>query len=155
MHENVKSKLKLIDKTEQNVGIADFLKQICTKTNIILAIIAFEILLLELVVIANIPFLGFCYVLIYVFAPVFYLVTSLNYVKRNKSIRLWDYLYSCIPILIVTIVTFFYDGMTTAHSNPDSSSFLWFLFFSAFRIIVIIICAVIMFISFLVSRKQT
>ena len=41
-----------------------------------------------------------------------------------------------LPLIALLVYLFFYDGMTTARTNPDSSRFIWALVFSIYPIVI-------------------
>jgi hypothetical protein len=76
-----------------------------------------------------------CYFLI---NPVIYIIIAKFFKKKYLNY------FSFISILILLIVAFFRDGKTLFKDNPDSSVFGWFIAFSLYRVIIIIISIILL-----------
>lgn len=68
-----------------------------------------------------------------IFFPLSFLVITISDIYHNRSDRY--YVFSLLSIILLLIISFTYDGLTTYKSNPDSSKYGWILVVSFFKFI--------------------
>lgn len=68
-----------------------------------------------------------------IFFPLTFLVITISDIYHNRSDRY--YVFSLLSIILLLIISFTYDGLTTYKSNPDSSKYGWISLVSFFKFI--------------------
>ncbi len=82
--------------------------------------------------------------------PCLYCAITAFYLKYGGSLLIYS--YSLVPTFAVILAAFLYDGMTTAQTNPDSSMYLWTVFFTAGRAVVLAVLFLGLFLFYAIRK---
>lgn len=116
-------------------------------------VLAIEIIIYSALILFN-QISTFIHPLMYLYIimiPVIYLILFIIDLKKMSKWYLCLISLAAIPVCL--LATFIYDGRTVFQTNPDSSVFAWFIFFSYLRFIFQVCAAASISLVYFITKK--